>query len=130
MSERRHRGDQSSLARGRHGLLQGCLRHLRTAHRCAPSPPVGAPSASARTKRRSPAPAAHADPAWREDYRSTRPKVERKLAHLMRRRHGGRRARVRGRLRVDADYRLLATATNLARLAVLGVQTNVSGQWV
>ncbi len=29
------------------------------------------------------------DPAWLADYRATRPKVERKLAHLMRRRHGG-----------------------------------------
>ena len=36
------------------------------------------------------------DPDWQADYRATRPKVERKLAHLMRRRHGGRRARVRG----------------------------------
>lgn len=35
------------------------------------------------------------DPDWRADYRATRPKVERKLGHLMRRRHGGRRARVR-----------------------------------
>jgi hypothetical protein len=33
------------------------------------------------------------DPAWRADYRATRPKVERKLAHLLRRRHGGHRAR-------------------------------------
>ena len=44
------------------------------------------------------------DPAWQDDYRATRPKVERKLAHLMRRRHGGRRARVRGRPKVDADF--------------------------
>ena len=36
------------------------------------------------------------DPAWKADYRATRPKVERKIAHLMRRRHGGRRARMRG----------------------------------
>ena len=36
------------------------------------------------------------DPAWKADYRATRPKVERKIGHLMRRRHGGRRARVRG----------------------------------
>jgi hypothetical protein len=35
------------------------------------------------------------DPQWRDDYRQTRPKVERNLAHLMRRRHGGRRARMR-----------------------------------
>ncbi|MGH9921019.1 MAG: transposase, partial [Nitrososphaerales archaeon] len=58
-----------------------------------------------------------------------RPKVERKLAHLMRRRHGGRRARVRGRARVDADFTLLAGATNLARLAVLGVRSTPRG-WV
>ncbi len=32
-----------------------------------------------------------ADPAFAADYRATRPKVERKLAHLVRRRHGGRR---------------------------------------
>ena len=60
-------------------------------------------------------------PAWRADYRATRPQVERKLAHLMRRRHGGRRARVRGRLKVGADFALLAAAVNLARLAVLGL---------
>ena len=36
------------------------------------------------------------EPAWRADYRAHRPTVERKLAHLVRRRHGGRRARVRG----------------------------------
>jgi hypothetical protein len=34
------------------------------------------------------------DPAWKADYTATRPKVERKISHLMRRRHGGRRARV------------------------------------
>ncbi len=67
------------------------------------------------------------DPAWRADYRATRPKVERKLGHLMRRRHGGRRARVRGTLRVDADFRLLAAAANLARLGVLGVRWSATG---
>jgi hypothetical protein len=65
--------------------------------------------------------AATRDPAWLADYRATRPKVERKLAHLVRRRHGGRRARVRGRLKVGADFSLLAAAVNLARLARLGV---------
>jgi Transposase DDE domain/Transposase domain (DUF772) len=69
------------------------------------------------------------DPAWREDYRSTRPKVERKLAHLMRRRHGGRRARVRGRRRVDADFALLGAATNLARLATLKVRSIPGNGW-
>ena len=69
------------------------------------------------------------DPGWQDDYRATRPKVERKLAHLMRRRHGGRRARVRGTVKVGADFSLLAAATNLARLAVLGVQSSVEGRW-
>ena len=67
------------------------------------------------------------DPAWRDDYRATRPKVERKLAHLMRRRHGGRRARVRGTTKVDADFNLLAAAANFARLAVLGLHSTTSG---
>ena len=47
------------------------------------------------------------DPAWLADYRATRPKVERKLAHLLRRRHGGRRARMRGLVRVAQDFKLL-----------------------
>ena len=59
------------------------------------------------------------NPDWRADYRATRPKIERKLAHLMFRRHGGRRARVRGRTKVDADFNLLAAAHNLHRLATL-----------
>jgi hypothetical protein len=57
---------------------------------------------------------------WKADYRATRPKVERKLAHLMSRRHGGRRARVRGRMRIAQDFALLSAAQNLKRLAVLG----------
>jgi hypothetical protein len=59
----------------------------------------------------------HADPSNLKRYRATRPKVERKLAHLMRRRHGGRCARVRGKLRVGHDFAVLAAAVNLARLA-------------
>jgi hypothetical protein len=72
--------------------------------------------------------AATRDPAWLADYRATRPKVERKLAHLMRQRHGGRRARVRGRCKVGADFSLLAAAVNLARLARLGI-TGSGGTW-
>jgi hypothetical protein len=67
------------------------------------------------------------DPAWKADYTATRPKVERKIAHLMRRRHGGRRARVRGHTKVDADFSLLAAAENLARLATLGVCHHADG---
>ncbi len=63
------------------------------------------------------------DPAWKADYHATRPKVERRLAHLKRRWHAGRRARVRGRPKVDADFNLLAAAVNLARLATLGLHS-------
>ena len=68
-----------------------------------------------------------AQESWQADYRATRPKVERKIGQLMRRKHGGRRARVRGRDKVDADFRLLAAAVNLARLAVLGVRSTATG---
>jgi hypothetical protein len=74
--------------------------------------------------------ARQAEPSWRDDYRATRPKVERKLAHLMARRHGGRRARVRGTAKVAADFALLGAATNLARLAVLRVRSDLGGAWV
>ena len=57
---------------------------------------------------------------WKQRYRATRPKVERKIAHLMRTRHGGRRARLRGCLRIGHDFAMLAAAVNLCRLAVLG----------
>lgn len=70
-----------------------------------------------------------ADPVWLAAYRATRPKVERKIAHLMRRRHGGRRARVRGRAKVGADFSLLAAAANIARLGVLGIMSTASGNW-
>jgi hypothetical protein len=69
------------------------------------------------------------DPDWVADYRATRPKVERKLGHMMRRRHGGRRARVRGKPKVDADFNLLAAAHNLARLAVLGLAWTPGHGW-
>src|SRR6266516_3856683 len=59
-----------------------------------------------------------ADPAWKADYRATRPKVERKIGHLMR----------RGHARVAADFALLAAAVNLARLGVLGVACR-NGAW-
>jgi len=68
-----------------------------------------------------------ADPAWKADYKATRPKVERKISHLMRRKHGGRRARVRGKPKVTADFNLLAAAVNLARLAALGVASDHRG---
>jgi Transposase DDE domain/Transposase domain (DUF772) len=74
--------------------------------------------------------ARQADPARAAAYRATRPKVERKLAHLVRRRHGGRRVRVRGLVKVAADFNLLAAAVNLARLGVLGLHWTPSDGWV
>ena len=41
----------------------------------------------------------------------------------------GRRARVRGKLRVDADFALLAAATNLARLATLKAGSISGAGW-
>jgi hypothetical protein len=70
-----------------------------------------------------------ADPGWQADYRATRPKVERKIAHLMRRRHGGRRARMRGREKIAADFSLLAAAVNIARLGVLATVSTGRGNW-
>jgi hypothetical protein len=67
------------------------------------------------------------DPAWKADYTATRPTVERKISHLMRRKHGGRRARVRGTPKVGADFNLLAAAVNLARLGMLGLASNADG---
>jgi hypothetical protein len=67
------------------------------------------------------------DPAWRAGYKATRPKVERKIAHLMRRRHGGRRARVRGSERLKQDFILLCTASNLHRIAQLGFRPDTNG---
>ncbi len=69
------------------------------------------------------------DPAWQADYTTTRPKVERKIGHLMRRKHGGRQARMRGLAKVAADFALLATAVNLARLGKLGLTSTSAGSW-
>ena len=71
---------------------------------------------------------AQADPEWRHAYRSTRPKVERKIAHFVRVAWGGRKARTRGRRRVATDVETRAAAINLARLVTLGVTFNGS-QW-
>jgi Transposase DDE domain len=64
-----------------------------------------------------------ADPAWKADYTATRPKVERKIGHLMRRRHGGRRARVRGQLKGER------IAVLHARLDALNPQGLFGARW-
>jgi hypothetical protein len=98
-------------------LRQACTTSV--AGRLVTIHPHEAELATARARQR--------QPAWRADYRATRPKVERKLAHLLRRRHGGRRARVRGLVRVAQDWKLLAAATNLARFAALGLRWTATG---
>jgi hypothetical protein len=98
-------------------LRDACTTSLRG--RVVAIHPREAELTTARTRQR--------DPLWLGDYRATRPKVERKLAHLLRRRHGGRRARVRGLVRVTQDFKLLAAAVNLARLATLGLRSTASG---
>jgi Transposase DDE domain/Iron-sulfur binding domain of endonuclease III len=60
-------------------------------------------------------------PEWQAAYRADRPVVERKISHLVRRAWGGRRARTRGRRRVNTDLHIRAAALNWARLAVLGL---------
>jgi len=70
---------------------------------------------------------AQQDPGWRQTYRSTRPTVERKIAHFTRRAWGGRKARTRGRARILTDVITRAGAINLDRLAGLGLQHQPGG---
>jgi IS5 family transposase len=72
--------------------------------------------------------AAQAEPEWQDDYRGTRPKVERKIAHFVRHSFGGRKARVRGTARISTDADTRAAAINWARLVTLGV-TYANGAW-
>jgi hypothetical protein len=103
--------------------------HCLLAAQCTTSPAGRTVTISAYEPQLARARAAQADPTWRADYTATRPKVERKIGHLMRRRHGGRRTRVRGTTKVAADFSLLAAAVNLARLAVLGLHRAAGQGW-
>ena len=71
---------------------------------------------------------AQTDPDRRHAYRSTRPKVERKIAHFVRVAWGGRRARTRGQQRVTTDAVTRAAAVNWTCLATLGI-TVTDGHW-
>ena len=68
-----------------------------------------------------------ADPAWKQRYRATRPKVERKIGHFVRRSWGARKARTRGKARILTDVLTRAAVLNLARLGVLGLRHQPSG---
>jgi hypothetical protein len=67
------------------------------------------------------------DPAWKQRYRATRPKVERKIGHFVRRAWGGRKARTRGKARILTDILARAAVLNLARLGVLGLRHETGG---
>ena len=71
--------------------------------------------------------AAQRDPDWQQTYRSTRPTVERKIAHFTRRAWGGRRARCRGQARILTDVITRAGAVNLASLATRGLHLTPAG---
>jgi hypothetical protein len=71
---------------------------------------------------------AQADPEREHAYRSTRPKVERKIAHFVRVAWGARKARSRGRQRVTTDAVTRAAAVNWARLATIGIAFT-DGRW-
>jgi hypothetical protein len=123
-------GETASLRQVKDGHIahfglacQGCP----LAERCTTSPSGRSIHVGVYEQQLQRARARQTDPAWKADYTATRPKVERKIAHLMRRRHGGRRARVRGHTKVDADFSLLAAAVNLARLATLGITHHTNG---
>jgi hypothetical protein len=121
---RRNKNDGSGLASfGAH--CEGCpLRAQCTdskTGRLIKTHPQHATLQRSRTRQR--------DPNWKAKYRATRPKVERKISHMMRRRHGGRRARMRGSTRIGHDFSLLGAAVNLNRLAVLRVHFDGKG-WV
>lgn len=71
--------------------------------------------------------AGQATEEWKENYKSTRPKVERKIAHLIRKPWGGRMARVRGVARITTDVLTRAAAVNWSRLAALGLERTTQG---
>lgn len=67
------------------------------------------------------------DPTWKRAYQATRPIIERKIAHFVRRPWGGRHARCRGKERILTDVLHRGAALNLSRLAVLGLHLEPAG---
>lgn len=135
-------GNSASIRRGKNGAgiarfgdaCAGCPLPAAPLPRCVSSapPPAAGRSTMIGLYERQLAVARNwqRDPDWVADYRGTRPKVERKIGHLLRRRHGGRRARVRGQTKLAADFALLAAAAaNLARLGVLAVACTPGRGW-
>ena len=113
----------------RHRQLRPYCTHCPLRQQCTTAPDGRTITVGVHERQLAAARARQRDPDWITDYRATRPKVERKIGHLMRRRHGGRRARVRGTTKIAADFALLAAAVNLARLAVLAVASVPGPGW-
>jgi hypothetical protein len=65
------------------------------------------------------------DPTWQDDYRATRPKVERKLAHGLR---AGRRMPRRGIDNAALDWSWRFAGVNLVRMAAEGLRYG-AGSW-
>ena len=65
--------------------------------------------------------------AWRETYTKTRPRVERKIADFVQSGWGSRRARVRGKERIQTDIDTRAAIVNWKRLSTLGATLTTDG---
>jgi hypothetical protein len=122
---RRSPTTNTPLCAGGRGTVSGEARLLRD--RCTSAKDGRTVHISRHHRQLVAARARQRDPAWQADYQANRPKIERKLSHLVRRWHGDRRARMRGLRRVAQDWQLLAAAHNLARLAALGVHHTSRG---
>jgi len=120
-------GQTVALRDGQIAYFGAACRECPLRARCTRAPGGRAIRLTAHEAQLQRARARQSDPTWTADYRATRPKVERKIGHLVRREHGARRARVRGQTKVDADFSLLAAAVNIARLATLALTASDAG---
>jgi hypothetical protein len=118
----RHRSDGSGIARFSPHCGPCPLRSACTKSRAGRSVAINQHEAILQIAR-----AEQRDPLWLATYRANRPLVERKIAHLVRRGWGGRRARTRGLKRVATDLDTRASAINWARLATLGLHFGPTG---
>jgi hypothetical protein len=101
--------------------FKGHCRHCPLREQCTPSRRGRTISVHPQEALLRRARAEQKSPEWQARYKSTRPIVERKVAHFSRRPWGGRKARVRGTKRVTTDVLTRAAALNWARLATLGL---------
>ena len=116
------RSDGSGIARFAPHCASCALRSACTKSRAGRSVSINQHEAILQIAR-----AEQRDPVWLATYRANRPLVERKIAHLVRRGWGGRRARTRGLRRVATDLDTRASAINWARLATLGLSFGPTG---